>query len=194
MDKSVGSRIKSVREKSGLNQKDFGRRLGVSLPTINRVENNHRLPDVSLVVRMFDEFGCDLKWLLTGKDDSVEGGESVPIIKEVPEDFSSVSAEETSGHLCLPGLPSNAVAIQATRDEMVPIVRPSDYVIFKLGEVHTGALAVVRDRWKNLLVRRLVEDRGCRLFVAEDPDARALREQDVDLIGPVVDVLRLVEV
>ena len=48
MDTSVGVRIREIRQETGLTQKLFGQALGVSLPTINRIENSQRSPDAGL--------------------------------------------------------------------------------------------------------------------------------------------------
>ena len=49
---SIGSRLRKVRQDAGLTQKAFGQLVGVSLPTVNRVENNQRSPDSEFLVEI----------------------------------------------------------------------------------------------------------------------------------------------
>lgn len=51
-----------------MSQESLGKLLGdLSLPKINRIENGRRMPDVEFLLRLKDEFSCDLNWLLTGE-------------------------------------------------------------------------------------------------------------------------------
>ncbi len=66
--KEIGARIKEVRVAEGLNQMDFSARLGVSQPTIYRVELAERLPSLSLIRELSRCFGVSLEWLINGDD------------------------------------------------------------------------------------------------------------------------------
>ncbi len=192
MDKSIGARMKKIREDAGLSQKAFGARLQASLPTINRCENGHRLPETALVIRIAEEFNCDLQWLLTGSETSPSGADRVPIVSRVPEDFSSILSDEVKGYLSMPGLPKGTFAIQIRGEEMVPSVRPGDHVIFQRGDVETGRLVVAIDQWGAFLVRRLREVKGDLLLTTDDPQGHALLMEKAEFVGPVLEIIRRV--
>jgi transcriptional regulator with XRE-family HTH domain len=66
---TIGSRIRAVREKAGLTQAEFGRRLGgVAWMQISRYERGRALPKVETLIRMRLEFGTSLDRLLTGRE------------------------------------------------------------------------------------------------------------------------------
>jgi transcriptional regulator with XRE-family HTH domain len=64
---TLGKRIKSIREKTGLNQLDLARHLGLeSAMAISKYEADQREPDISKLIKLSDLGGVDLNWLLTG--------------------------------------------------------------------------------------------------------------------------------
>jgi transcriptional regulator with XRE-family HTH domain len=67
MDDTFGARLRKVRKKFGLTQKAFGEKIGVSLPTVNRLEQSDGWPHEDFLLKLRSEFDCDPTWLLTGK-------------------------------------------------------------------------------------------------------------------------------
>ena len=62
----AGAKLREVRNKVGLTQKDFAARLGVSLPYLNQMENNNRPVSTTVVLALAAEFGMDVTELSTG--------------------------------------------------------------------------------------------------------------------------------
>lgn len=62
----AGNSLRDTRTRSGLTQRHFAERLGVSLPYLSQMENNHRPVSVGVLVRLAQEFGVDLSKLATG--------------------------------------------------------------------------------------------------------------------------------
>lgn len=60
-------RIKQVRKKVGLNQSEFGAKVGVKGNTIGNYELGLRNPSDAVIFSICREFGVDEKWLRTGK-------------------------------------------------------------------------------------------------------------------------------
>lgn len=60
------TRIKMIRKESGLNQKDFGSRIGVNQSTIAGYENGIRTPIEAIINSMCKEFGVNEEWLRYG--------------------------------------------------------------------------------------------------------------------------------
>ncbi|PWE33713.1 Cro/Cl family transcriptional regulator [Maritimibacter sp. 55A14] len=62
----AGVKLRETRTRLGLTQKDFAAKLGVSLPYLNQMENNHRPVSTGVVLALAGEFGLDVTELSTG--------------------------------------------------------------------------------------------------------------------------------
>jgi len=62
----AGAKLREMRTKLGLTQKDFAAKLGVSLPYLNQMENNNRPVSTTVVLALAQEFGLDVTELSTG--------------------------------------------------------------------------------------------------------------------------------
>ncbi|MCB1365290.1 MAG: DUF2083 domain-containing protein [Rhodobacteraceae bacterium] len=62
----AGAKLREIRTRLGLTQKDFAAKLGVSLPYLNQMENNNRPVSTSVVLALAQEFGLDVTELSTG--------------------------------------------------------------------------------------------------------------------------------
>lgn len=63
----MNERIKKVRKATGLNQADFGERLGVSRDVISNIELNRAEIKEPFIKLLCKEFNVDYIWLTTGK-------------------------------------------------------------------------------------------------------------------------------
>ena len=71
-----GERLKHFRKKMGLNQKNFGKSLGVSLATITRLERGVFKPQGDFLTKLVNIYDCDIKWLLTGVEEEINNLDS----------------------------------------------------------------------------------------------------------------------
>jgi predicted transcriptional regulator/transcriptional regulator with XRE-family HTH domain len=62
----AGGKLRELRTKIGLTQKDFAARVGVSLPYLNQMENNNRPVSTTVVLALASEFGLDVTELNSG--------------------------------------------------------------------------------------------------------------------------------
>ncbi len=62
----AGAKLRELRTKLGLTQKDFAARMGVSLPYLNQMENNNRPISTTVVLALATEFGVDVTELSAG--------------------------------------------------------------------------------------------------------------------------------
>ncbi|MGS4947994.1 short-chain fatty acyl-CoA regulator family protein [Meridianimarinicoccus sp. RP-17] len=62
----AGAKLREIRRKLDLSQKDFAAKLGVSLPYLNQMENNNRPVSAGVVLALAQEFGFDVTELSTG--------------------------------------------------------------------------------------------------------------------------------
>ena len=62
----AGAKLRETRTRLGLTQKAFSERLGVSLPYLNQMENNHRPVSSAVILALVQEFGFDVSELAVG--------------------------------------------------------------------------------------------------------------------------------
>jgi XRE family transcriptional regulator, fatty acid utilization regulator len=62
----AGAKLREMRTRLTLTQKDFASKLGVSLPYLNQMENNNRPVSTTVVLALAQEFGMDVTELSTG--------------------------------------------------------------------------------------------------------------------------------
>ncbi|NHM21063.1 helix-turn-helix domain-containing protein [Tritonibacter mobilis] len=62
----AGAKLREMRNRIGLTQKDFAAKLGVSLPYLNQMENNNRPVSTTVVLALAQEFGLDVTELSSG--------------------------------------------------------------------------------------------------------------------------------
>lgn len=62
----AGAKLRELRKRIGLTQKDFATKLGVSLPYLNQMENNNRPVSTTVVLALAREFGLDVTELSVG--------------------------------------------------------------------------------------------------------------------------------
>jgi hypothetical protein len=62
----AGSKLREIRTRLTLTQKEFAQKLGVSLPYLNQMENNNRPVSTTVVLALAQEFGLDVTELSTG--------------------------------------------------------------------------------------------------------------------------------
>ncbi len=56
----AGVALRETRSRAGLTQRAFADRLGVSLPYLSQMENNHRPVSAGVLLRLASEFSVDL--------------------------------------------------------------------------------------------------------------------------------------
>lgn len=87
----MNARIRFLREETGLNQVEFGARVGVKQTTISGWESGRIVPNESAVLNICRTFGVRREWLLTGEE---------PMRSEMPDDteladfFADVLADD----------------------------------------------------------------------------------------------------
>ncbi|MBY6067003.1 DUF2083 domain-containing protein [Leisingera aquaemixtae] len=62
----AGAKLREMRQRLDLTQKDFAAKLGVSLPYLNQMENNNRPVSTTVVLALAQEFGMDVTELSAG--------------------------------------------------------------------------------------------------------------------------------
>ncbi|WP_147103532.1 short-chain fatty acyl-CoA regulator family protein [Tateyamaria sp. syn59] len=67
----AGAKLREVRTRVGLTQKDFAAKLGISLPYLNQMENNNRPVSTTVVLSLAQEFGLDVTELSSGDGERI---------------------------------------------------------------------------------------------------------------------------
>jgi hypothetical protein len=62
----AGAKLREIRQRLNMTQKDFAARIGVSLPYANQMENNNRPISTTVVLALAQEFGFDVTELSSG--------------------------------------------------------------------------------------------------------------------------------
>ena len=65
----AGAKLREMRGRLSLTQKAFSDKLGVSLPYLNQMENNHRPVSAAVVLALAQEFGLDVTELTVGESE-----------------------------------------------------------------------------------------------------------------------------
>ena len=65
----LGSRVRALRQKEGLTQVEFARRLGISASYLNLIEHNQRSLTAPLLLKIVEELQVDLQDFNEGRDD-----------------------------------------------------------------------------------------------------------------------------
>lgn len=65
----VGAKLRSLRTRLGLTQKDFAAKLGISLPYLNQMENNNRPLSTAVLMGLAQDFGVDVTELSASDTD-----------------------------------------------------------------------------------------------------------------------------
>jgi transcriptional regulator with XRE-family HTH domain len=190
---SIGARIREVRQDAGLTQKAFGTELSVSLPTVNRMENNQRSPAAELLVEISSKFATDLNWLLTGiaaVNQEKQSGQQIPLFNSLSRSLIENPDEDVAALLSIPDVPASALACKCADDACAPQVITGDIVLFTPGDGEVGSRVVVCDEWGNGLVRKKQEQDGEFVYVADHRGYERLRDGDVTCLGMVWGIIR----
>ena len=63
---TIGERVKAIRVQVGLTQKDFAERIGISAPSVARIESGENNPAERTVRLICHEFNVSEAWLVEG--------------------------------------------------------------------------------------------------------------------------------
>jgi len=91
---TIGDRIKGVR--GDLSREEFALKIGTDKSTVQRYEKEYNIPKGDILLRIHEEFGTDINWLLTGEGESPVGVDDQPFISE-PGDINYRTIDNSFG-------------------------------------------------------------------------------------------------
>ncbi|ADR51943.1 hypothetical protein CKC_00960 [Candidatus Liberibacter solanacearum CLso-ZC1] len=66
--RAIGARLKAIRLKMGLTQKEFGLLIGLSSVGVGNIENGHRTPEIKTALKIKRALGKPLDWIYFGDE------------------------------------------------------------------------------------------------------------------------------
>jgi len=220
--KAVGERIRLIRKLLGLTQKEMGEQIGRSWKTINRWEAGEReIPDTALKL-ISSTFGVSYEWLKTGQGEMWERKEKalleeleaktrevleklvrIPVVgragagfPESPADMDVVGYVLVSKETFQKG---GKFSVQVHGDSMEPTLHDGDFVAFKTyvgdgSDIPSGKVVVVRNRYGELIVKRLTRVDGSIVLTSDNPKYPPLQPSaDLQIVGVAVEAIKRVE-
>lgn len=85
---TTGEKIAEGRKKLGLTQQQFADRLGVTRQAVSRWESDLAFPETDTLIKMSEEFGCSIDYIIKYNDKTAESGK---------EDGANDSSERSEG-------------------------------------------------------------------------------------------------
>ncbi|EPY6430862.1 helix-turn-helix domain-containing protein [Clostridium sporogenes] len=97
--KSIGERIKELREQNGLNQMELAKILNVHKGSVSNWENNKRTPDADMLIKIAKYFDCSIDFLLGNTDiknslDSFNNAGNLKNILELLSDNTNLTEKD----------------------------------------------------------------------------------------------------
>jgi len=87
----LANRLKEARKKSGYNQIDAAKKLGISNGTLSGYERNYRDPDTDILKKMADLYEVSVDWLLGHEVKDVDSMSDDEIDEEIKEIMQEVN-------------------------------------------------------------------------------------------------------
>ena len=201
-------RLKELRQKQGISQKDFAALIGIPANTYNQWENGKRQPDNETMLKLAEHFNVSVDYLL-GRDDKPVSvprrkGVRIPVYGDtaagVPilaiEDFDSDDPddwEEITEDMARSG---DYIALRIKGDSMEPRMKTGDIVIVRLQpDVETGDVAIVRVNGDSATCKKIKKTPQGLWLISFNPEyepmfysPQEIEELPVAIIGKVVEL------
>ncbi|NDR56003.1 MULTISPECIES: helix-turn-helix domain-containing protein [Aliiruegeria] len=180
----AGVKLHEIRTRLGLTQKVFAAKLGVSLPYLNQMENNHRPVSTTVVLALAQEFGLDVTEL--------SSGDTERIVTDMREALADPVFSDTPPLADLRLAASNAPALTRAFLELHSAYRRTQERLVSLDAAlgqRAESVAVspwdeVRDFFHYIDNHIDAVDRAAEFFAGDDPVAsahHALQERGITL-------------
>ncbi len=208
----IGRKIKELREKWGLSQKDFASLLGISTMTLSRYEKGEREPTAELLKKLAQKFSVDLNWLLGIKSiKKTEENEYVSVILSdvyasagkgiinQKEEMKVIQLNKEFANLFFGINDDNGYfVLYAYGNSMYPTIDSGDIclgVFFEKENILLDGNIYVFRLNGELFIKRLVKDKRKFKFTSDNPNFPEIEVSSIDnlqIIGRILAVIRKV--
>lgn len=214
----IHERLKILRQKLGLTQKEFGEKIGKSWITINRWEAGDRPIPEPILYQIAHTFSVSYEWLKTGQGEIFEKKPSieeiilaeqrrikensilVPLIGKAGAGFPQMKGDiEIIGYIETKKIPrvnpSDLIAVEVHGDSMEPTLQEGDKVIAKIYigdgfDIPNRKIVIVADQEGELLVKRLMKKDGLILLTSDNPNYPPIIPQEARIIAVALKLIR----
>jgi repressor LexA len=142
MNSTFSSRLKELRAKKVLSQKDLGSLIGLSDKTISAYENGRNAPDFEILKKLSRVFGVSVDYMLGASIESETTAQEYPL--ETIPIFEKTSFKNPFDYLKLPTWAGCNYGILVTDDSTEPTLSKGDIALIRKGPAIEGDLVV----WK----------------------------------------------
>lgn len=119
---------------------------------------------------------------------------AIPLLNNIPTNFPKNLPQEEAilGHINLPNMPANVFAIQAKGDNMMPLIREGDYIIFTpQSKAQNGSVVIVINEWGEASAMRYRENHNKISLESDNPEYGKLKSGVKHIVvGKVVEIWR----
>lgn len=199
------NRIKLLREKYSLSQKELAQRANLSEGSISLYENESRKPSYEVLLKLSEIFNCSIDYIVGKEDDKqndiLDNLFIIPIVGRVPAGEPLLAEENITGYLPIDPMmyhltsPENLFFLKVVGESMNNVVPDGSFVLLKKQEyAETGDVVVALVNGDNEATlkrfKQLEND-----FVMLEPDSTIpeytpriinLRDTDFKIIGKVI--------
>jgi SOS-response transcriptional repressor LexA len=160
---TIGERVRILRKRLHLTQREFSKKAGVPLRTLASLEINEYKPGYRLVEKIASTYSVDVQWLFFGRghqkelpiivsdvkneDESQIKYPALPIVNTVPAGYPDMPFDdEIRYHFYIPNVPKNAFGLIVDGVSMEPELYTGDIVIVNPNqlELKKGEIGVFR--------------------------------------------------
>ena len=200
-------RLKALRQKKGLYQKNIAAYLGIDRTTYVKYENGVSEPDYQTLMKLADFFDVTVDYLL-GKSNTAQSERSpgvripvygdtaagIPILaidnfdSDNPDDWEEISESMAAG--------GEYIALRIHGESMEPRMKTGDVVIVRLqDDIDNGDIAIVRVNGDEATCKKIKKTPEGLMLLSINPDfdpifysARQVEELPVRIVGKVVEL------
>ncbi len=119
---SFGSRLRELRETKALRQEDLGRLFTVGKSAVSQWENDIRVPDINIIIKIARYFECSVDYLFGISDDRYYSSSSMvklPLLGQVHKDLLLLDKNNIQDYLDVPVYLSADFILKISDDSMI---------------------------------------------------------------------------
>ena len=195
--RDIGRKIKELRKKRGLTQKDLGEMVGLDQTTISGYENGRRQIDLQKLMKIAQALGVDLKELISVDSKPSEISKVAKIIPLYSLPASAGNGMFPDEIYILDKIPTHRIdvdfAIKVEGDSMSPIVPDGAILLIKKAPEAKDGDMVLCTYDDHVFVKWFHKDNGKIYLVSENPAYSPILvepHERFEIHGIVLDVIR----